>query len=484
MKPQFLCKSRPPQYHPDRLIVKLASAGAEPLRIMEAAGPAGVMAAAGSSGLAALARYQRAGIIKQAIPLSGRVRLKPHEAGPARAMATLAASLRPEAADTPNARTNLLELYPSASLEMVCADLAADPSIEFVSKVPIRYLCVPRRAGRARPTSAKAAMAAPGLASMWNLGKISWAQARELAGFTDADQIKVGVLDTGVDVDHPDLRDAIANYVYNHPNVPNASSPKDYIGHGTHVSGTIAASINNDLGINGICRCEIWSWKIFDDEPDYNSSDDYFYFYVDPAMYHRALAQCLEEGVKVINLSIGGTGEPDPNERSLFEQLDNAGVTIVAAMGNEREQNSPISYPAAIPGVIAVGATRINDQVADFSNRGAHISLAAPGDGIWSTLPTYPGQTGYRRKTGTAGNPTPGEPDKRDVEYAAWNGTSMATPHVSAAAALLLAKTPGLSPAQVRDQLMKTCDRVPGMGNKPHHPDYGAGRLNLLKLLQ
>ncbi len=200
-------------------------------------------------------------------------------------------------------------------------------------------------------------------------------------------------------------------------------------------------------------------------------------------MYRRALADCLDEGINVINLSIGGPGEPSPDEGILFEQLLAAGTTIVAAMGNEREAGSPISYPAAIPGVIAVGATTILDRVTQFSNCGEHIALCAPGQTIWSTLPTYSGQTGFRATKDAAGNPRTGAPDSRETDYAAWNGTSMASPHVAAAAALLLAKDSALSSSDVRRQLRASADRVPDMGTKQEHPDYGTGRLNLLKLL-
>jgi subtilisin family serine protease len=275
---------------------------------------------------------------------------------------------------------------------------------------------------------------------------------------------------------------AVVNYVFDHPQLPDASSAKDYIGHGTHVSGTIAARINNQVGVNGITPCQLYAWKIFADKPIYNQFTDRYIYIVDTAMYHRALADCLDEGIDVINLSIGGPGVPDENERVLFEQLLAAGTTVVAAMGNERAQGSPTSYPAAIPGVIAVGATNINDQVTSFSNRGPHISLSAPGDTIWSTLPTYEGQTGFRARHLPTGQIESGSPLSRDTDYAAWNGTSMASPHVAAAAALLLAKQKR-SPAEVREALMKSADRVPGMGNQDFHQDYGAGRLNLERLL-
>src|SRR5262249_13114207 len=150
------------------------------------------------------------------------------------------------------------------------------------------------------------------------------------------------------------------------------------------------------------------------------------------------------------------------------------GTVIVAAMGNERAMGSPTSYPAAIRGVIAVGATNLDDTVANFSNRGNHISLCAPGTAIWSTLPTYPGQFGFEAVPGPGGRPIEGRPQRRETDYDAWNGTSMASPHVAAAAALLLAKGK-MNASTVRTQLMRTADKVPGMNVSNFHPDYGAG---------
>jgi subtilisin family serine protease len=153
-------------------------------------------------------------------------------------------------------------------------------------------------------------------------------------------------------------------------------------------------------------------------------------------------------------------------------------------MGNERAWGSPISYPAALPGVIAVGATGITDTVSNFSNRGNHISVSAPGNAIWSTLPTYPGQTGWRAVRAANGDWVRGAPDTRESDYDAWQGTSMASPHVAAAAALYLANAGRQSPAKVKADIQASCDKVPAMGNAAFHPDYGYGRLNLEKLVQ
>jgi subtilisin family serine protease len=209
-----------------------------------------------------------------------------------------------------------------------------------------------------------------------------------------------------------------------------------------------------------------------------------FVYYVDPVMYLRALADCLDQNMDVVNLSIGGPGEPDAQEQRLFDALIESGVTVVAAMGNEREEGSPISYPAAIPGVVAVGATNVNDSVTAFSNRGDHITLCAPGKAIWSTLPTYDGNFGFAALSGAGGRPIKGRADRRETDYDAWDGTSMAAPHVAAAAALVIARH---GPHETRDmhrRLKRSADRVARMGKAAFHPDYGAGRLNLLNLLR
>jgi subtilisin family serine protease len=121
--------------------------------------------------------------------------------------------------------------------------------------------------------------------------------------------------------------------------------------------------------------------------------------------------------------------------------------------------------------------------VAEFSNRGDLISLCAPGVGIWSTLPTYPGQLEFEAFPGLFGRCIQGRPRSRESAYDAWLGTSMASPHVAAAVALLLANRGKMSPADARDRLIATVDKVPAMHGADFDSDYGAGRLNLLRLL-
>ena len=134
-------------------------------------------------------------------------------------------------------------------------------------------------------------------------------------------------------------------------------------------------------------------------------------------------------------------------------------------MGNEYEEGNPTSYPAAYPGVIAVGASDEMDRRASFSCTGSHIALVAPGERILSTTPMYPSEFASQ------------------VEYDSWPGTSMATPHVAAAAALLLAKNSRMPPAQIRDRLMGPADRTP-LQQGAFDEAYGSGRLDIAGALR
>lgn len=464
-----------PTYHEGMLIVKIRSS----------VGLRAVSAAAGetrsvleSLGMSALSTFERAGLIKQIIPIA---RLRQEERpliGTRRGMASLINSIEGVSPNSVNAGVNIIELERDRDIPELQIALANDPNIEFASRVPVRYLM-----SQAEPSSQGTGITAvpPPPSTMWNLAKIRWQEARALSNFREATDIRVAVLDTGIEASHPDLQGRVSSYVFEYQDAQEPSGEQDIIGHGTHVAGTIAALINN-LGINGICECQLNIWKIFGDEPDFVSCREGYVYYVNPVMYRMALADCSEQNVDVINLSIGGPTPPDPNEQELFDILLANGTKIVAAMGNERRFGSPRSYPAAIPGVIAVGATNIDDTVANFSNRGNHISICAPGVAIWSTLPTYPGQLDFSADC-TDARPRLGQSTPRETHYDAWNGTSMATPHVVGAVALLLANRGRMNATEVRRQLMKTADKVAGMRDRDFDPDYGAGRLNLLRLL-
>ncbi|HVG43744.1 MAG TPA: S8 family serine peptidase [Longimicrobium sp.] len=465
-----------PLYHDDMLLVKVRTTAAPMMAAAAAMGE--MLTVSPSSGLSALSIYERAGLIKRVIPLARPAAARAREAAaPMAAMAGITATAVSFVEDdpAPNAGVAMIELHHGTAVRDLQLALAQDASVEYVAPVPVRYLVARRRASAGATGTASTPPAGDGF---WNLKKISWNEARA-AGFVSAEDVRVGILDTGVDFNHPDLPTP-RSYLYDYHIPGGATSDRDIVGHGTHVMGTICARINNNTGVNGICAATPACYKIFGDQVKYITARNYFAFLVDPVLYHAALAECVEEKEQVVNLSIGGYGTPDPQELKLFQELIDNGCTVVAAMGNDNTTTS--SYPAAIPGVVAVGATSYDDSRASFSNSGGHISLSAPGVGIWSTLPTYAGRTGNHAALSSSGLPTPGAPMARETDYAAWQGTSMAAPHVAAAAALLIARYGPLSPAEVRDRLMGATDRVPGMGASLFTAEHGAGRLNLSKL--
>jgi subtilisin family serine protease len=179
-----------------------------------------------------------------------------------------------------------------------------------------------------------------------------------------------------------------------------------------------------------------------------------------------AIQRCLEiPMIRVVNMSFS-TGEKSQAFRDAVESLAAANKVVVAAAGNHFTEGNPTVYPAAYPTVIAVGAVDAAGARGAFSCTGPHVALVAPGVGVVSTVPRKP----HFRTTQT--------------HYAALNGTSMAAPHVSAAVTLLLAKHADLTPEQVRDRLVKSARRLPGMPKTGRTDELGYGLLDLERLLQ
>jgi len=332
---------------------------------------------------------------------------------------------------------NMLRLSRSANLAQVEKELSATPGIEYVHRLPRRWMT-------SRPLPHD-----PLAGQQWNLKPVRWL---DLDPLPSAGDVKVGVLDTGVDLTHPELENMVKTYIHE------GASSQDVIGHGTHVSGIITAQMNNNVGITGICQCDLSVWKIFTDAPDPMDGE----YYVDDIMYQRALNAARNSGMRAVNLSIGGSAH-NQTEALLFRRLIDAGVTVVAAMGNEFNKGNPVEYPGAYPGVIAVGATGRTNRRASFSNTGAHISVAAPGVDIMSTLPM----------TRSAARST------KETQYAAWSGTSMATPHVTATVALIASRQPTVSAQDVANRITSTARKLPPMGGRKKTPEYGYGLLNV-----
>ncbi|MFD2329291.1 S8 family peptidase [Cohnella sp. GCM10020058] len=254
---------------------------------------------------------------------------------------------------------------------------------------------------------------------------------------TTGQRVKVGVIDTGVDFSHPDLRHALSRGINL---LQRASLPHDDNGHGTHIAGTISAA-NASRGMIGVApRTEIYPVKAFDTDGSAYVSDIIL-----------GIEWCVHHGMDIVNMSFG---MPNRSEALLkaVESAYRAGVLIVASSGNDGRKGR-IDYPAGFGHTVAVGALDRRGRIARFTNRSAAIDIYAPGAKVESAWPN-----GRRR---------------------VMSGTSMATSHVTGAVALLLALRPGLSPGRIKDILRRSAKPL-GYDKAPQ----GAGELDVLRMLE
>lgn len=275
----------------------------------------------------------------------------------------------------------------------------------------------------------------------------------------------IAVVDTGVDLKHPDLAPKMVPGV----NTVDANgSAADDQGHGTNVAG-IAASLQDDAGgIVGMAPgAKIMPVKVLGG--DGSGSD---------ASVAEGIRWAADNGATVINLSLGGPSSSQTGASAVKYALSK-GCVVVAAMGNDGTGGK--SYPAAYPGVIAVGATDINDQVTSFSQYGSWISVSAPGYSILSTYPTYRTSSLDSYESNKAGWEKMGM--RAGLKYGYMTGTSQAAPHVAGLAALVRAANPQLAPDQIKAKIEAAALKTSGMAGKPFDTRYGSGRIDALKSL-
>jgi serine protease len=235
----------------------------------------------------------------------------------------------------------------------------------------------------------------------------------------------------------PDL--AGTNFVDGYDFVNADEHPNDDEGHGTHVTGTIAQNTNNNSGVAGVAfDTSIMPIKVLD------SSGSGTYADIADGIYYAA-----NNGANIINMSLGGAS----GSTTLEDAVANAygkGVTIVCASGNDGSATT-VSYPAAYDAYcIAVGATRYDEAIAYYSNGGPSLDLTAPGGDIYVDQNGDGYGDGVLQQT-FGNNPT-------DWGYWFYQGTSMAAPHVSGVAALLIANAVATTPDEVRETLQSTAE--------------------------
>jgi len=259
--------------------------------------------------------------------------------------------------------------------------------------------------------------------------------------------IQIAIIDTGVDYTHADLTDNMrgrplelpGNHLdddhngwiddtYGYDFANGDSDPMDDNSHGTHVAGILGAHTDNGFGVAGVAwKCQIVALKFLDSEG-----------FGDTSLAADAMEYVIDNGIPISNNSWGGEGYSQ-TMRDVLAVADAHGHLFIAAAGNESSNNDVIDhYPSNydLPNIIAVAATNNLDQPASFTNFGATtVDLGAPGVAIYSTIPGD--SFGYK------------------------GGTSMATPFVSGAAALLMSHAPALTSHEVRDRILDTVRPAP-----------------------
>jgi membrane-anchored mycosin MYCP len=274
-----------------------------------------------------------------------------------------------------------------------------------------------------------------------------------LAPFATGDGVRVAVIDSGVDADHPQLRDQVAagrDFLHD-----NATGRQDCVGHGTAVAGIIAAKPIAGVGPRGLAPgVTIVPIRVSEqtDTGGGGSSGEP----ADPGRFADAIDWAVDEGdADVINMSLVMT-EDDSRVRDAVARAVASGVVVVAAAGNhgKPDEANPRPYPAAYPDVIGVGAIGADGVAGDFSQHGDWVDVTAPG--VQVTIAA------------------------RGSGHTVGDGTSYATPFVSATAALVRQRFPALTPAQVARRIIATADPAPG-GRRSDR--YGFGVVNPYRAL-
>ena len=342
-------------------------------------------------------------------------------------------------------RTYLLEFSDYGNVAAIISEIDATNSIDYVERVPMDYTDL-------TPND-------PSYSSMWHLATIGASSAWNY--FSTGSTIKIAIVDNAVDRTHPDLSgnlwvnageiasnsldddgngyaDDINGYdVSNNDGNPNP--PNNSFDHGTHCAGISSASTNNSVGIASIgYSCKIIAVKATNDAASPSAVTDGY----------NGIVYAVAAGADVISLSWGGTGS-STTAQNIITWASNQGCVIVAAAGNSNVNT--MHYPAAYTECIAVAATGSSDAKASFSNYGSWVDISAPGNNIYSTLPSN--------------------------QYGNMSGTSMATPLVAGLAGLMLSLNPSLTPADIKNCMYTTATNINAQ-NPSYIGQLGAGRIN------
>ncbi|MEW5759218.1 MAG: S8 family serine peptidase [Candidatus Thermoplasmatota archaeon] len=276
----------------------------------------------------------------------------------------------------------------------------------------------------------------PKYSTQWAIPKIKADNAWDIV--TGSNSVILAIVDSGVDYNHPDLASNMwssSTGTHGYDFVNNDNDPLDDFGHGTMCAGIAAAVMNNNYGIAGIAQVKIMAVKVSDSHGNAIGSAEI-----------QGIKWAVDNGADIISISLGGSGAYQ-SEMDACNYAWNKGAVIVSASGNAGKHE--VYCPAAYANVIATGAIDKNDQRWAYSNYGPELELAAPGVDILTT---------------NKGN-----------AYITESGTSLACPHVSGVAGLILAANSSLTNAEVRTILQNTAVDLGAQGRDEY---YGFGRID------
>ncbi|HYQ45313.1 MAG TPA: S8 family serine peptidase [Polyangiaceae bacterium] len=375
-----------------------------------------------------------------------------------------------------------MDLAANADLEAAMADLRSDPHVEYVHPNYVAHLVYTPN----DPYWSSSGSWGQPRADLWDLKLMHTSQAWDA---TRGNGVVVAVVDTGVDINHPDL----AGNVWTNPGeIPdngvdddgngfiddvhgwsvlgNNNQVDDFIGHGTHVAGTIAAQDNNGIGVVGVAPdAKIMPVQVFS-------------FSSDAFTLSQGILYAVHNGADVINNSWEICAGYCPSVGVVEDAVRTAhaaGTVVVFAAGNEGADIRDRS-PQNLPETIVVSATTPGDTRADFSNFGL-IDVAAPGSGDPNDSDVVEPSYGLLSlRAASCFEPWICNPDRNVGEnYVRLAGTSMAAPHAAGVAALILGLHPSYSPEQVRQVMRRTSIDANGNG---YDTNLGYGRVDTAKL--
>jgi len=312
--------------------------------------------------------------------------------------------------------------------EQAAATLAQDPNVEYAEPNFVAGIT-------ANPVDVPALLAPndPYYSYQWNFEAIQMPLAWDMA---TGQNVTVAVVDTGISFAASDL--ANSNHVPGFDFTNNDNDATDDQGHGTHVAGTIAQTTNNGLGVAGVAfNATLMPVKVL------GSSGQGSYDTI-----IQGIIYAVDQGANVINMSLAGRNGSQALEDAInYAYQQN--VVVVAAAGNS---NGPVQYPAAYNNIIAVGAVQFDKTRAPYSNYGPQVDLMAPGGNTKVDQNNDGYGDGILQQTFKSSG--------TDFSYRFFEGTSMASPHVAAVAALMKSIKPGATVDEIKNAMMQTAVNV------------------------